>query len=153
RYCAMLEDALADDRLIAMVLLEPGWERDYEGRPAIAPVACLGKIVGHERLPAGRHNILLRGVSRVVIQRGLPPTRIFRQADVEMLHDFCPSSGAGRRKEAKRQLVELARELLPDAAGLHDQLDELLESQMSIGMLTDIFAFTLGFSPKVKQRL
>src|SRR5437016_3846626 len=73
RYCAMLEDALADDRQIAMVLLEPGWQRDYEGRPAIAVVGCLGKIVAHERLPTGRHNILLRGVSRLAIRRELPP--------------------------------------------------------------------------------
>jgi hypothetical protein len=28
----MVADALASDRLIGMVLLRPGWERDYEGR-------------------------------------------------------------------------------------------------------------------------
>jgi Lon protease-like protein len=28
---AMTADALASDRLIGMVLLRPGWERDYEG--------------------------------------------------------------------------------------------------------------------------
>src|SRR5262245_28887250 len=79
RYCDLLEDALADDRLIAMVLLEPGWEANYEGRPPIAPVACLGKVVAHERLPAGRHNILLRGLRRAAIQRELPASRAFRQ--------------------------------------------------------------------------
>src|SRR4029079_17170823 len=33
RYREMLEDALASDRLIAMALLEPGWETDYDRRP------------------------------------------------------------------------------------------------------------------------
>ena len=33
RYRDLLEDALANDRLIAMAVLEPGWESDYEGQP------------------------------------------------------------------------------------------------------------------------
>jgi Lon protease-like protein len=153
RYCDLLEDALASDRLIAMVLLEPGWEQDYEGRPAIAPVACLGKIIAHERLPTGRHNILLRGLRRAAIRRELTSQRTFRQAEVDLLDDFYPASGEKRRAKLQRQLVELARELLPDSASLHHELDELLAAQVSLGMLSDIFAFTLGFSTSVKQRL
>ena len=42
RYRHLLEDALADDRLITMAALKPGWETDYEGRPPLYPVACLG---------------------------------------------------------------------------------------------------------------
>ena len=49
RYREMLEDALAGDKLIAMAVLEPGWETDYESRPPIAKYACLGKVVAHHR--------------------------------------------------------------------------------------------------------
>jgi len=35
RYREMVADALKSDRLIGMVLLRPGWQRDYEGRPAV----------------------------------------------------------------------------------------------------------------------
>ena len=153
RYCDMLEDSLADDRKICMVLLQPGWESDYDGRPAIASVACVGKVVGHERMPTGRHNILLRGLKRVAIRRELPQDRSYRQAEVDLLDDFYPAASADRRAKAQRELVELARRLLPDSEALHEQLDELLASQVSLGMLTDVFAFTLGFSPAVKQRL
>jgi len=153
RYCEMLEDSLAGDRQIALVLLHPGWERDYEGRPAIAPVACVGKITAHERLPAGRHNILLRGLRRAAIRRELPANRAFRQAEVDLLDDFYPPTGAARRRSAQRKLVDLARRLLPDSTALHEQLDELLASQLSLGMLTDVFAFTLGFSTPIKQQL
>lgn len=153
RYCDLLKDALASDKLIAMVLLEPGWEQDYEGRPALAPVACLGKVMAHERLPTGRHNILLRGLRRAAIRRELPPATSFRQAEVDLLDDFYPASSAPRRAKVQRQLVELARQLLPDSAALHEQLDELLASQVSLGMLTDIFSFTLGFPTSVKQKL
>ena len=153
RYREMLEDALASDGLIAMVLLEPGWERDYEGRPAIAPVACLGKVISHERLPGGKFNLLLRGVCRAAIRREHPAERAFRQADVDLLEDFYPASSAAQRPLVQRQLVELARELLPDKAAGRQQLDDLLASQVSLGMLTDIFAFTLGFPLSTKQRL
>lgn len=153
RYCELLADALAGDRLIAMGLLQPGWERDYEGRPAIASVTCVGKVIAHERLPTGRHNILLRGLRRAAIRRELPPAHKFREAEVEVLDDFYPPSGAQRRTQAQRRLVELARKLMPDSTALHEQLDEVLASQASLGMLTDIFAFTLGFSVSIKQRL
>ena len=33
RYREMLEDDAGDDRLIAMAMLAPGWETDYESRP------------------------------------------------------------------------------------------------------------------------
>jgi ATP-dependent Lon protease len=153
RYCEMLEAALASDGLIAMVMLEPGWERDYDGRPAIAPVACLGRILSHERLPGGKHNLLLRGMCRAAIRREWPAERAFRQADVDLLEDFYPSSSAARRPLLQRRLVDLARELMPDKPAGHEQLDDLLASQVSLGRLTDIFAYTLGFPLAVKQRL
>jgi ATP-dependent Lon protease len=152
RYCDLLEDALASDRTIAMVMLQPGWESDYEGRPPIAPVACQTKIVAHERLPTGRHNILLRGLKRIAIRHELPPTLSFRVAEVEPLEDYYPSSGT-RRDDAQRRILDLARQLLPDSEALHQQLDELLAGEASLGMLTDVFAFTLGFSTAIKQQL
>jgi ATP-dependent Lon protease len=153
RYCKMLEEALASDGLIAMVLLEPGWESDYEGRPAIAPVACLGKVLSHERLPGGKHNLLLRGMCRAAIRREHPVGRPFRQADVDLLEDFYSASSAANRPVLQRRLVDLARELLPDKAADREQLDDLLASQVSLGRLTDIFSYTLGFPLPVKQRL
>src|SRR5215469_8637081 len=58
RYRNLLEDALAADRLIAMALLEPGWESDYEGRPPLGTMACLGRVATHHRLPDGTYNLL-----------------------------------------------------------------------------------------------
>ena len=37
RYRAMVKDALASDRIIGMVLLQPGFEANYEGRPPRVP--------------------------------------------------------------------------------------------------------------------
>ena len=72
---------------------------------------------------------------------------------MDLLEDFYPSSGVSRRAAMQRQVVELARKLLPDADALREQLDEMLAGQVALGMLTDIFSYTLGFPLSLKQRL
>ncbi len=64
RYRAMVKDALASDRIIGMVLLQPGFEANYEGRPRVYPVGCAGVITHSEPLPDGRYNIVLRGLEK-----------------------------------------------------------------------------------------
>ena len=60
----MIADALDGDRLIGMVLLRPGWEPQYEARPAVFRIGCSGVITHVERLGDGRYNIVLRGLER-----------------------------------------------------------------------------------------
>src|SRR2546426_2231703 len=64
RYRDMVALALATDRLIGMVLLRPGWEGNYEGRPPVFPIGCSGVITHVERLDDGRYHLVLRGVDR-----------------------------------------------------------------------------------------
>jgi Lon protease-like protein len=64
RYRQMIADALEGDRLIGMVLLRPGWDHDYDGRPPIYETGCTGLITHVEELPDGRYNIVLRGLER-----------------------------------------------------------------------------------------
>jgi len=84
RYRRMVQDALESHRTIGMVLLRPGFEADYEGRPPIFERGCAGKIVGSETLPDGRLNIVLKGAIRFRIaaeHAGEP----YRLASVEAL--------------------------------------------------------------------
>ena len=78
RYRDMLNDALDGDGLIAMSILAPGWETDYDGRPALLPHVCVGKVVTHQRLDDGRYNLMLLGMRRGRIVAELPATRSFR---------------------------------------------------------------------------
>ena len=73
RYRELFEDALRGDGLIAMALLEPGWENDYEGRPALYPMACLGRISAYFQLSDGTYNVLVLGLRRVKLVRELKP--------------------------------------------------------------------------------
>lgn len=153
RYIELVEESLAADHLLAPVLLQPGWERSYDGRPPIAPVACLARILSHHRLADGRLNLLVQGLRRAAIRRELPATKAFRQAEVDLLDDFYPSSGAARRHQAQHALIDLTRELLPERDALDDQFDELLASPSSLGLLTDVLAFGLTMPLTIKQQL
>jgi Lon protease-like protein len=64
RYREMVADALKNDRMIGMVLLRPGWQPDYDGRPPVYPIGCSGVITHADQLPDGRYNIVLRGMER-----------------------------------------------------------------------------------------
>jgi uncharacterized protein len=82
----MVEDALESHRTIGIVLLKPGYEHDYQGRPPIYSLGCSGAIVEDERFDDGRYNILLLGQSRFRVleeQAGEP----YRLAAVEALPD------------------------------------------------------------------
>jgi len=87
RYREMVEDALATDRTIGIVLLRPGYEEDYHGRPPIYPLGCSGTIVEDERLEDGRFNILLLGQSRFRVT-GERDGRPYRLASVEELAEL-----------------------------------------------------------------
>ena len=67
RYRQLMRDALAGDRRIAIALLQPGWEADYEGSPAVHPICCVGVISSHEELDDGRFNLVLLGEQRIRI--------------------------------------------------------------------------------------
>ncbi len=64
RYCAMVADALVGDRIIGMVLLQPGFDSQYDLAPPIFPIGCAGVITHSESLPDGRFNIVLRGIEK-----------------------------------------------------------------------------------------
>lgn len=153
RYREMLEDALEHDGLLAMALLQPGWEPDYYNRPAVFPVTCVGRIASHSRLDDGCYNIMLSGLHRATIVRELPADRAFRCAEVSQLEDLYPTSGAGRRLALRRELLRGFERLLPEAVLRQQQIQQLFADQIPLGVLTDIVAFTLPFEVSSKQQL
>lgn len=153
RYREMVEESLVGDRLIAMAVLTPGWESDYEGRPPVHPTACLGRIASHQRLEDGRANLLLVGLKRVELMRELPPNKLFREAEVDVLDDSYPADATGKRPTLQRRLADAFRRKLTDVNQLRKQLDELLSGEVSLGMLTDILAFTLKLTLDQKLSL
>jgi Lon protease-like protein len=152
RYRQMTADALAGDRLIAPVLLRPGWEEEHEGRPRIHAVGCLGKIVADQHLDDGNYNLLLRGLRRVRLLNELPTDRAYRTARVELLSD-AGALAAGEAAALRARLAEQLPRWLPPGAAVMEQFRKLLDSDLSAGALCDVFAFALPLEVALKQQL
>jgi len=153
RYRDLLRDALGDDRLIAMATLRPGWEADYEGRPPLHPVVCLGRIAACHTLDDGSSNLLLMGVTRARVIEELPARQSYREARVEVLEDEYPAELASSRPGLHRQLCEAFLQLLPDLPEVHEQVDQLVASEVPLGVLTDGISYALDLSIEEKQVL
>ncbi len=149
RYVALVEDALAGDGLIAMGVLCPDWETDYEGRPPMETIACLGKIVTHYRFEEGKFNLMLAGVRRIVIKNELEPPQAFRQAAVELVEESEPGSGDPAVAVLQSRLATAFRTAMP-AGEPPEPLLQALEADTPLGMLADLTAYTLPFSHEVK---
>lgn len=92
RYRSMVMDALARDRRLCVVKLQPGYEATYAGKPAVHAVAGAGEIVSCERLATGRYNILLKGAWRVRIEREVPADLLYRVVVARGLEDILPTT-------------------------------------------------------------
>jgi len=77
RYRQMIEDSLDGPGRFVLGTIQAGHEGEAPGAPPIYSVAGLGEIARHERLPDGRFNILLVGLSRVFV-REVPSERLYR---------------------------------------------------------------------------
>jgi uncharacterized protein len=106
RYRDMVRDALEDDRLIGMTLLRAGWKDDYEGPPPVYQVGCAGLITHVERLPDGRYNIVLRGLTKFRILDE-DQSRSYRVARVEFVPESLDEAGRADLRAERRRLESL----------------------------------------------
>ena len=140
RYRAMIRDALASDKLIAMV--QPRGEGEP---PALFEVGCIGRIVGSEELEDGRFNVVLEGVSRFRIAGEVEVTTPYRQIDAD-------SSGFEDDAEpeplASVQRAELEREAqrYADALGYAVDWDAVgrLDDEMLVNGIAQIAPLDVG---------
>ncbi|WNG30826.1 ATP-dependent protease [Cystobacter fuscus] len=147
RYRALVRDALAGDKVMALAQLEPGWEGQYGERPPLHPMMCAGLIIWHEELPDGRYNILLQGVCRARLLAELPPDKLYREVRVHPLPDPVYQGPEEERLRqavldlAGRVPVSFAENLLPLAA------------RSQGGMLADVVAAAIVPEPERRQEL
>ncbi|MCA9208597.1 MAG: LON peptidase substrate-binding domain-containing protein [Planctomycetales bacterium] len=155
RYRQMLEAALESDRLLAMGLLASGWENDYDGQPPIHPVVCVGHVMTSMRMEDGQYNIMLQGIRRGLLKGELPPNdeRLFRTVEIELIDDYYPPDGTPQRSELHDKLMESFRSALSNAPAVQEQMQDLLSLELTLGILTDLVAFTMNIDLELKQQL
>jgi len=150
RYREMMADALEGDRLLALVLLRSGWEEEYHLRPPVHEVACLGRITNEQRLADGRYNLLLHGLGRIRVVEEVTDDRPYRVARVELLTDRCPP--ASEEDELRGELGRRAPAWFSGHSAL-EQVRELLQGELPLAVVGDIFSFILPLEVEAKQEL
>lgn len=158
RYRAMVRDALAGERLIAMALLRPGYdEQEYEGAPEIEPAVCVGRVALEQQLADGRWNMVLVGLCRARIT-GEDRSRPYRLADVALLSDP-PLDEDSQLAEGARLAARLERippRLVKDAGRLQTARELLArpgQGDLALGLRLDLTADQFHLTPAGRQRL
>ena len=149
RYRQMTADALAGDRLIGMVLLRPGHEADYEGRPPVYDIGCTGLITHAEKLEDGRYNLVLRGLDKFTILGEEDPVmgKQYRSAIISPIDETIAAAERELMRESRRKLETLLEPLFEGT------MESRLPQNMPDEDLINALAQYLDFDPLEKQAL
>lgn len=139
RYRAMVRDALASDRLIAMI--QP---RDEDEPPELFEVGCIGRISACDELDDGRFNIVLEGLSRFRIAREAEVATPYRQVDADRTgfdEDADEALGIAQRAEVERESRAYA-----DSLGYAVDWDSVgrLDDEMLVNGIAQIAPLDVG---------
>ena len=150
RYKTMTADVLAGNRMIAMALLRPGWEKDYYQTPAIEPVVCVGEILSWEQLPDGKYNFLLQGRTRArVISES--KWKAYRVGELSALEETATLEID--LEQERSRMIELFSAAPFGALPIARQFRELLDGPIPTEAIADLAAFNLLEDIPVKQAL
>jgi hypothetical protein len=151
RYRTMMADALRGGQTICMALLQPGWEADYLGSPEVYRVACVGRVVQHQRLEGGRYDVTLHGETKVSIE-GVVDEGPYRVARVRPLAE--DSSWADTR-DAPLEIEELLSLFRRVRQGVSTAFDiaQMLGATVTPESVVNMVAMNVNVEPRVKQEL
>jgi Lon protease-like protein len=139
RYRAMMRDAMAGDRLIAMV--QP---KDHNEPPALFEIGCIGRIASCEELEDGRFNLVLDGLSRFRIAREAVVDTLYRQVDADR-GGFADDANAVLHL-AQRAEVEREARRYADALGYMVEWGQVtrLDDEMLVNGIAQIAPLDVG---------
>src|SRR5262245_382822 len=150
RYRAMTRDVLAGDHMLSVVRLRPGFEKDYAGGPPVFDIAGMGEVVQSQAMPDGRFNLLIRGISRIKIERELPPELPYRLVSARALHDEYSGADLGIARAALEALADRLSAALPQGG---DLLRQVVRDAREPGALSDVLAASVIVDPNARQEL
>lgn len=151
RYRLMMDEVVKGGQKVVIALLKPGWEGDYHGTPEVHAVACVGKIVQHQELADGRHNLMLHGEAKVRIE-AFERDHPFRIARVRRLHEDNAWGEAEGAAAQSRELLALFRRF-NEGQGAAIDLAQVFGAHMGADAVLNSISMHLNVEPAVKQRL
>ena len=149
RYRALVRDALARDRRIAMIQPRPGEEGDS---PALFDVGCVGRIAQVEALPDGRFNLVLEGVTRFRLVQEMEVTTPFRQV-MASFADFAGDEAEDQPVLASVLRADLEREARAYAEAHGYAIDWDAVGRLDDETLVNAIAQVAPFDVAAKQAL
>jgi Lon protease-like protein len=151
RYKVMTRDALRGDKIVAMALLKPGWEKNYYSRPAIEPVICVGRIAAAEELADGKFNFLLQGTQRARIVREPKREQPYRLAEIEPLEETAILEID--LEDERRRLAAIFQRPDWSKSGLAVRFRDIISSGLTTAQVADLVAFNFLEDISLKQSL
>jgi Lon protease-like protein len=154
RYRALVGDALAGDRILAVPGLF-GKSDVHALRPPLRAVCGAGIIEAEERYPDGRIDIVVRGIARVRLLEEVPQTKLYREFRAEILEDRLPRGGPAAldgELEGLRQIVYELSTKLPGESGA-PQLAEAVAQMKDPSAIVDLVAAAAVSEPDARQRI
>jgi len=151
RYRTMVRDALASDRLIAMIQPKPvpsdaggGVEGDDQEPATLFEIGCIGHIGACDELDDGRFNLVLEGLSRFRIVREAKVDTPYRQVDADRAgfeEDPDLVLGLAQRAEVEREARRYA-----DALGYMVEWESVsrLDDEMLVNGIAQIAPLDVG---------
>jgi Lon protease-like protein len=149
RYRQLVGDALESDQLITMVLSKPSPVAN-DMLPPIFDVGCIGSILHREPLPDGRSNVVLRGLRRVHIDREIQTDRLYRMAQVSILHEQGLRENAD---EAAARVMQALMQIIAASGRASDAQKLAFAHDMPPDQLCDLASHLLSFDVVAKQSL
>jgi Lon protease-like protein len=154
RYRALVAEALATDRILAVPMLVTD-EDAPKARADVHPIAGAVKIEAEQAYPDGRYDILVRGIARVRLAEELSTGKPFREFRAEVLADQYPAGGPETLTSEVEALGQLILDLvgvLPAESGV-GQLAHAVAHLRSPGAAADIVAAAAVGDAAARQRI
>ncbi len=148
RYMAMVDAAIAGDRVIGMIQPDENASPCLRG-PTLRQVGCCGRIVSFAETGDGRYMITLSGIARFRVVDEVPTTTLFRQCRITSAPfavDF-----AGEETAVDRNAVLRAFRAYLDAHNLDVDWESV--GRASNETLVNALAMMAPFGPAEKQAL
>lgn len=161
RYRQMVEESLnhagvGADVLnaapIAMATISPA--NSQAVNPPLRPVVCVGRMVQHQMLADGRHNIVLHGVARATIEEVIEPkgARLYRMARLEPLER--PMAPRPSMRQARRVIRDLlASERLSRMQSARPLLEWIDREDVPTHAALELAAYAFVRDPELRYKV
>ncbi|WP_235919521.1 LON peptidase substrate-binding domain-containing protein [Aureimonas psammosilenae] len=149
RYLAMIDDAIAGDRVIGII--QPSFDGELlgDGEPAICKIGCLGRITSFAESGDGRYLINLQGIARFRVLEEVASTEPYRTCRIgAFITDL----------DQEAEAEEVDREGLLKAFKLYLEVNQMEADWESVGKasngtLVNALCMMSPYGPAEKQAL